>query len=276
MKKSFIILSILTAGVASAATLQYGLDFNTMGASGGLSLSNIEIASGTDAINKVGDYVNWSQSTPLGATGDYSHGVNGGTFEIANDEGISGLSFTSGITVGMHLNYTSTTDWKDALTFKISGVTFRMEMNGSSKWVAYGGASSLGIADDTAFTGAFSRNTWHYLAITFQGSTMSTYVDGVLASQLTLTLPSGQTSLVLQQIKGCGTNGATVDKAAVVYVDNFAVYDGVLTTENMEYLSKNAMVANFADTSAPGIPEPATATLSLLALAGLCARRRRK
>ncbi len=43
------------------------------------------------------------------------------------------------------------------------------------------------------------------------------------------------------------------------------LYSGVLTQEQILALSPNATV-----------PEPATATLSLLALAGLCARRRRK
>jgi len=46
---------------------------------------------------------------------------------------------------------------------------------------------------------------------------------------------------------------------------NMQLYSGVLTQEQILTLSPNATV-----------PEPATATLSLLALAGLCARRRRK
>lgn len=38
----------------------------------------------------------------------------------------------------------------------------------------------------------------------------------------------------------------------------------------------NLAISGVVSTAAPAVPEPATATLSLLALAGLCARRRRK
>lgn len=51
----------------------------------------------------------------------------------------------------------------------------------------------------------------------------------------------------------------------VVEANNITTWTGVVTAEDL---------AN--PTPAPSIPEPATATLSLLALAGLTARRRRK
>lgn len=62
------------------------------------------------------------------------------------------------------------------------------------------------------------------------------------------------------------------------YVKDLELYYGNLTnTEETAYRLKNAI---FAGNSTPGtdstVPEPATATLSLLALAGLAARRRRK
>ncbi|MBR3944909.1 MAG: PEP-CTERM sorting domain-containing protein, partial [Akkermansia sp.] len=52
-------------------------------------------------------------------------------------------------------------------------------------------------------------------------------------------------------------------------ISNLAVYDSVLDPDAIKAVMKNT-----ADS--PTIPEPATATLSLLALAGLAARRRRR
>ncbi len=51
-------------------------------------------------------------------------------------------------------------------------------------------------------------------------------------------------------------------------VNNYAVYDFILSVDQM----KDAM----DNVSTPTVPEPTTATLSLLALAGLAARRRRR
>lgn len=50
------------------------------------------------------------------------------------------------------------------------------------------------------------------------------------------------------------------------YLDALTIYDGYATADQAWELNKGVL---------PTIPEPATATLSLLALAGLAARRRR-
>ncbi len=56
-------------------------------------------------------------------------------------------------------------------------------------------------------------------------------------------------------------------------VDSFYLFNDRLTTDTIKTLSVSALAAAAPETM---IPEPATATLSLLALAGLAARRRRK
>ncbi len=52
--------------------------------------------------------------------------------------------------------------------------------------------------------------------------------------------------------------------------------DGDLTASNIVLGSRITGISGLSFTATPAVPEPATATLSLLALAGLAARRRRK
>ncbi len=63
-------------------------------------------------------------------------------------------------------------------------------------------------------------------------------------------------------------SGLTLETAAVTFV---AMYNAYITNDEAK-----AVGLNMLSESAPVVPEPATATLSLLALAGLAARRRRK
>lgn len=65
------------------------------------------------------------------------------------------------------------------------------------------------------------------------------------------------------------TEGSTYNKAADT-VDNIAVFNYVLSDVEQVELSQSTLSGEGV------IPEPSTATLSLLALAGLCVRRRRK
>ena len=55
-------------------------------------------------------------------------------------------------------------------------------------------------------------------------------------------------------------------------VESFKMYDTVMDTSAVKKLAENMLYSS----QSPTIPEPTTATLSLLALAGLAARRRRK
>ncbi len=253
MKKT-ITLAALALGLAvsaSAATLQYGLDFNTIG-SNGIVFKNL--GDGATTIGATGGYCNYVSDVPV-LGGVNSHRSNGATFNISDNSGIDGLNFTDGFTLAVHLNYADEKNWKDALTLKIDDTTFRIEMNADNKWVVYGGGA-IGLSDDTVLADNIAHNDWHHLGLTFQGDAMEVYLDGVLETSLNL---STTTNSVVQQIRGSGSG-----HSGYVYMDNFAVYDGVLTANDMKYLSTH------------NIPEPATATLSLLALAGLAARRRRK
>ncbi len=272
MKQTFIILSLLAAvGTASAATLQYGLDFNTKTSADDLDISSeTTLGSGTTTVTEVnGSWSNYYTDTPLN-DGGYAHAAHGGTFSIGSADastGIDGLSFADGFSIGLHLNRTTTSNWVDALTLTIDSVSLRLEMHLDGEWRTYGDTSGTILPDNTSIMAA-GVNEWKHLGLTFKGSTMQVFVDGSLTHTYTL----GTTdSSVIKSITGGGSN----KKSADVRLDNLAVYDGVLTSENFTYLATHAMPMSFESPS-PAVPEPATATLSLLALAGLAARRRRK
>lgn len=245
----------LISGV-QAASLLYGLDFNQLGS----SQNFINLGSGSTAISKTSGYSNWSNTIMPFPDGGYSHCPNGGTFNISSSNGIDGLDFSTGFSLGLHMYYSSSNPaWKDAFSMTIAGTTIRVEMTAANKWVIYNGGS-IGIADGTELFSA-SDNGWNYLGLTFKGNEMQVYLGGELVKTVTMNLPEGAK---ITSIKGSGDHNS---EANGLFIDNLAVYDGVLSGSDFAYLNKNEMPLT--------IPEPATATLSLLGLTALLVRRRR-
>ncbi len=99
------------------------------------------------------------------------------------------------------------------------------------------------------------------LTITFTGNTLTAYVDGkALDDTITFTYAEGVTPSTALTGFQFGTAFGGTDRASnSVTVDNIGVWNRALSAEEVATL----------------VPEPTTAALSLLALAGLAARRRR-
>lgn len=112
-------------------------------------------------------------------------------------------------------------------------------------------------------------NEWTNLAITYNASTREAvgYINGQSIGTLTLNANpfngAGGSGIVF----GSGSFDSKQGDFAGAIAD-FKILDGVLTGDDL-------MSAISLTSTSPSVPEPATATLSLLALAGLCARRRR-
>ncbi|MEG2248713.1 MAG: hypothetical protein RSB88_07355, partial [Akkermansia sp.] len=107
---------------------------------------------------------------------------------------------------------------------------------------------------------------WDHVGLTFKGNQLQIFVNGSLTTTFTTTLANSK----ITEIKGGGSNngGEHPLTAGGILLDNFAVYDGELGESGFKYLTNNAM------TSTLSVPEPTTATLSLLSLIALMMRRR--
>ena len=101
--------------------------------------------------------------------------------------------------------------------------------------------------------------------------TFSYFQDGSILELATVTLKveASLTPTIDPSVSGITfTTGEGVGQPSDAYgtVDNVTTWDGEVSAENVQN----------PPPAAPAVPEPATATLSLMALCGLAARRRRK
>ena len=110
-----------------------------------------------------------------------------------------------------------------------------------------------------------TNDTWYHLAVTYSAGTATFYVNGDVAGTIeglgtaNFTSPGGQKAVF-------GAKGAErAEEFMTGAIADFQIHEGALTQKEILAASHLKL-----------IPEPATATLSLLALAGLAARRRRK
>lgn len=172
---------------------------------------------------------------------------------ITSTEKVSLLSFTlnNGNSVGVGLVSNTLKAVTAPAGTEVPGTTFWSMTSFDSLYTSLAGASEVGIAltydkKDTPSTGA---------------------VKGIQVIAYTLGTDGTLSEVYSHNVDAVRWAGANVTGAAIntTYFDSVDVYIGDWTTEGVKEHLKTML-----------IPEPTTATLSLLALAGLAARRRRK
>ena len=128
-------------------------------------------------------------------------------------------------------------------------------------------------AHNTGWNSTISANTWYHLAYAYDSTanSITLFVNGESKGAITLDdnchgdgwgQPEG--SLVFGAASGVQAQAAFAGAIA-----QLEIHDGVA-------MNAAQVIAAAAAPATPAIPEPATATLSLLALCGLASRRRRK
>ena len=240
------------------------------------------------AFGAITDDLQWAESFGDGYSQAATFGLNN-AFYVENGVGVAGGGhadsriwttntggkFTNAFTFSFTLVAFAADNWTDALSLYTNGTTsgtsnsLQLQKNANGELMIYTeNFTGSNVADDASNInlGSISDLEGKVLTLVFDATgtsnILTAYVDGVANSDsITFTYNEGVTaSTALTGFQfGAAFGGGRVSNS--VTVDNIGVWSRALSA---------------AEVASLPLPEPTTATLSLLALAGLAARRRRK
>ncbi len=279
MKKKFLITSILSVFCAAASmlaaqtpdelTLRYGFDFEgpeqTLGGMGGYNVTNsaLEENQGDGVLANIDGYRNYAAD---GIEGSRSARQNGGNMQITE----MGMSASSGITIAMAYDTNNLTNAR----------LWGCDLWGQSRSVVTGGSDSslinlyYGAGLSVDVTGA--AGSYNAMVMTASSDGVNTLVTLSIYDSSGLLLDSGNVSLdgvLTMNTFQLGANSKDTD------VDNVLIYEGAADINQSQLIASTLLTTgNISDDSPLQyiIPEPGTASLSLVAFVSLLARRRRK
>lgn len=252
-------------------TLRYLLEFNDNDG----KATNTAQSMGETSISTNG-YVNWGNPGSLmdGSTNAHPSSKSQNWY-IASSTGIGNgnegvLSTETGFTITFN-GYASGENWKDFISFTVGEESYKFELDAGSSLNIYTATTQSSTA---AQVSNVEKGKWYNYAVSVLGDsyTISVFdVTGTLVSSAQTF--EGATGNLTGVYDVASFEAHTSSK---YYTDNIAIYDGALSTELLSQLTKEQVAGMGTRQSFAVVPEPTTATLSLLALAGLAARRRRK
>ena len=280
MKKTLIALMALAGSAMSqdAITLRYLLEFNNNDG----SATNTAQSKGETPISQNG-YVNWGNPGSLmdGSTNAHpsskaeNWSITSGTGIGNGDKGV--LSTDTGFTITFNGYAASGVNWKDFISFTVGNESYKFELNDGSALNIYTATTQASTA---AQISNVEKGKWYNYAVSVLGDnyTFSVFdITGTLvSSSQTFKGATGNLTGVYDVSSFEPHTTSFEDKTKQYFTDNIAIYDGALSTKLISQLIKEQVAGKGTPQSFAVVPEPTTATLSLLALAGLAARRRRK
>ncbi len=216
-----------------------------------------------------------SSTTGWGGNFNYTNGNDYAIFGPGNTYKpfSTSIGFTGSFTLEFSFRNPSGTDANQPVVAMYSkagqtggNYSLQLRFNSDGKLGLYDTTSSFGTtasipagasATCVAVGTTLSATEWTQYSIVADttAKTLSLYVDGTLSGQYTNWEPGSVALTGMQFGKAFGNGNGSFGKT--IEVNNIRMYGAAIHPT-------------------PAVPEPATATLSLLALAGLAARRRRK
>lgn len=173
--------------------------------------------------------------------------------------GVAGDSFTLSFKVrGV------TADYRSMFSMKIDGMNEQLQFQTGNEGYTYLYGSGIQFTDTNVRT-ALRSETWNNIVLTGDGKNLTLYINGTSAS----TAYTPTTDALISNFQLGSTWGDGVRKVDAD-MDDLAIWNRVLDTQEIAALTSGSTALSVV------VPEPTTATLSLLALAGLAARRRRQ
>ncbi len=280
MKKSLIICCLCACAFAAADTIDPSvrLSFDLAASTSGNHNDNMAANSVANSSYTVGITLKNGNYIQYGATGDYL-GSTGYTYQAGNKNHftITGTDFnlSNSFTLSFAAKMVSATavNWSNVFAITANNKNIHIQKNTTTGGLYMAGN---GVASTGNIIGAELNNTsYTHLTLVYtapvigvEGSTgaFTMYQNGVLLDSWTSTFGNG--GAISLELGGYGSYEATS-----LYIDEVGIYDAALTAAQIQNNLVGKAVGSIPTTN---IPEPTTATLSLLALAGLAARRRRK
>ena len=272
MKKTLFILAAALCGTASAA-LQKG---------------DILAVTFTGTTTVTGNTID---GTVLGQPGKVN-GVQVGNGSASNDPGNAGNLLTlGGESAGIALTLSNAAGcgtggmintYKDAVTGNLSSVFDTTVVSGNPNG---GCINASGGAMTMTLTGLNVGETYNFYVLVGRGNNWGSGADST--ASITYTLGGGVTDVTSTLIGASDASSSVSGNVLTSYEYNaggnssasswsLVEYTFTATTDEVNITTGSSLGNINAFALQQVTPEPTTATLSLLALAGLCARRRRK
>ena len=264
MKKTLIALMAM-AGVASAASVDY-TKYESLGLAGDKLLAAYDFSSPTASVGSLGLQDSFTTSSGVATFGGESgRPWQQGSFTISGDFTISMDLLTLGSNgnwaglLAIHSDTDAGGGYKYSMLLQVTDSKELALCSSNGGETSFANNASYNIGTGIYTSDQEDKNHASGQTITFvqdaSAGTLSLYVDGVEIQTVEEWKPG---DIKIMQFGSAFYGYYKIDNCSI---DNFAVWNKALSA---------------AEVSSLIVPEPATATLSLLALAGLAARRRRK
>ncbi len=283
------------ADAPEKATLRYAYDFNDYNKSTyALEIgANLADYQGSSTISNLRDGQWLNASFPGMTKSTSAHAIHSGTLGFIGANALN-ISFEDGFTVASNFKFSgnSSTMEDTLVSFKINEQSYAVSYNIAKKGflLSTKNGSTLVESEVIGFESLVDTDeAWFTLVLSGQtingetALTLSFYTTGEDAGLLgSISIDGFDSSDILGDFSF--SNAATPDLGGVTkdasgtpllgyIVDNLAIYEGAASANEWMHIASSLGTGSFVQIA---LPEPSTATLSVLALAGLLLRRRRK